>query len=329
MLIGQEQRKGAVEPPSLFGGPLALAHLHNRNEKSEKMILAREAADEEMAPIPEMAEDKLAERGSRRRGAIMVVLAVVAVAFVSSGLTVALTNRSSSKEEVAGDAEQVIQASIGDESGEGKHDDALEQEEDPLLNFKQQNNKTFGALQVYDGPVTNFILANSTRTFNTRDGDAPAMTSTRSGGCKSNEGRVKFALDTDMYAFETTWSISDRDGRVVASGPPPASSYARETRYIGFLCLEQGRYQLTVSDLMGDGICCSYGRGKLSIEDDEGKVLAETGDEKFLEKTYQFRVVAESQQQPDQANVNPPSLQGKAECSILNKLDYNEKGESL
>lgn len=282
------------------------------------MMLAGEAADEEeMEPIPEMAEDNHTERGSRRRGTIMIVLTIVAVALASSGLALLTKNRPSSKDDVAEEVEKVIQASIGDEPSEEKHD-VLEL--DPLLNRNQQNNITFDDIHVYDGPVTNFIVANSTRTFNVRDDDAP--TSTRSNGCKSNEGRVKFTLATDLYAFETTWSISDRSGQVVASGPPPASSYARETRYIGFLCLEQGRYRLKINDMMGDGICCSYGQGKLSIKDDQGKALAETGNEKFLEKNFQFRVVAKSPQQPNQA---PPSLQGKAECSILNKLDYNGK----
>lgn len=308
---------------SLARGPLAPSQqeVEQEVELDGEMMLAGEAADEEeMEPNPEMAEGNHTERGSRRRGTtIMIVLTVVAVAFASSGLALLTKNRPSSKDDVAEEVEKVIQASIGDEPSEEKHD-VLEL--DPLLNRNQQNNITFDDIHVYDGPVTNFIVANSTRTFNVRDDDAP--TSTRSNGCKSNEGRVKFTLATDLYAFETTWSISDRSGQVVASGPPPASSYARETRYIGFLCLEQGRYRLKINDMMGDGICCSYGQGKLSIKDDQGKALAETGNEKFLEKNFQFRVVAKSTQQPDQA---PPSLQGKAECSILNKLDYNGKGE--
>ena len=302
---------------SLAGGPLAPSQ--QEVGLGDGMRLARETGDEEKAPMPEIVEDNLAGRGIRRWGTIMVVLAIAAVALVSSGFALALHRPG--KDDAAGDVEQVIQASMGDEPTEETHD---AKGLDPLLNRKQEKNTTFDDLPVYDGPVTNFIaVVDSTRAFNVRGDGAPK--STRSNGCKSSEGRVKFTLVTDLYAFETTWSISDRTGQVVASGPPPATNYARETRYIGYLCLEQGRYRLKINDMMGDGICCSYGQGKLSIEDDEGNALAETGDERFLEKNMQFRVVARSPQQPVQSNLDPPSLQGKAECSILNTVDYNEK----
>mmetsp|Transcript_32821 Transcript_32821/g.78408 ORF Transcript_32821/g.78408 Transcript_32821/m.78408 type:complete len:525 (+) Transcript_32821:166-1740(+) len=106
--------------------------------------------------------------------------------------------------------------------------------------------------------------------------------------CKSSEAMVRIELDTDRYGWETSWRIVRRNQEVI-SGPPPHQNYARNQRYVGALCLEFGSYQLLVRDQFGDGLCCKWGLGKLSLSVG-ADVLAQTYDENFEVTVETFHV---------------------------------------
>ncbi len=81
------------------------------------------------------------------------------------------------------------------------------------------------------------------------------------GGCTD----ITIALTLDNYPDETTWSVADASGTALGSGGP----YARpadngQTKNITG-CLDDGCYYITLNDAYGDGFCCGYGNGSLSI----------------------------------------------------------------
>ena len=48
-------------------------------------------------------------------------------------------------------------------------------------------------------------------------------------------------------------------------------------------CLKDGCYNFEIIDSYGDGMCCQYGRGSYSLEDNNGNVLIEGGQFGFSE----------------------------------------------
>lgn len=90
----------------------------------------------------------------------------------------------------------------------------------------------------------------------------------------------------DKYPWETYFSLTNNQGIVVASGPPSGQNYARETKYIGQMCLPRGRYSMKIGDKNNDGHCCgSTGQGKMTVYVN-GEKAAETNDEDFSELEY-------------------------------------------
>ena len=59
--------------------------------------------------------------------------------------------------------------------------------------------------------------------------------STRSGlrsRCAENESLARVELNTDRYSWETSWELLDRRQKIIVSGPPEGSNYARENRLV-------------------------------------------------------------------------------------------------
>ncbi len=75
---------------------------------------------------------------------------------------------------------------------------------------------------------------------------------------------VNINLKFDNYPEETSWQITNASGQVVQSGgtyrSQPDGSSLTITK-----CLDSGCYTFKISDVYGDGICCSYGSGNYSV----------------------------------------------------------------
>jgi hypothetical protein len=84
------------------------------------------------------------------------------------------------------------------------------------------------------------------------------------GGGACNDTEVSIDLTTDQYASETTWTLTNASGSVVASN----GSLSNNTSYSETLCLPDGCYTFTINDSYGDGICCTYGNGSYGITND-------------------------------------------------------------
>ena len=73
---------------------------------------------------------------------------------------------------------------------------------------------------------------------------------------------VKVDIVTDQYPDETTWIIKGSEGGIVARGGP----YTRANAvYTAIYCLQGDDLTFKVTDLYGDGLCCTHGNGSYSV----------------------------------------------------------------
>ena len=82
------------------------------------------------------------------------------------------------------------------------------------------------------------------------------------GSCIFGGEGVTISILTDNYPGETTWSLTDGSGAVVASGGPYATAGVEEVTEV---CVSPGCYTFTINDSFGDGICCAYGTGSTRV----------------------------------------------------------------
>ena len=94
------------------------------------------------------------------------------------------------------------------------------------------------------------------------------------GSCVLGGEDLTVTILTDNYPAETTWSVTDGAGTVVASGGPYETA---ATEYVEQVCIDAGCYTFTINDSFGDGICCTYGTGVYTLTSN-GIVLASGGE---------------------------------------------------
>ena len=147
----------------------------------------------------------------------------------------------------------------------------------------------------FEGPITDFIVPT----------ELARISFTTSAGCKPNEGLWRLDATMDDYPWESLWELRDNQGNTLAKGPPEGRNYARRTRYVGQLCLPQGRYTMVFGDKNNDGICCEYGPGTMAVKVN-GNLVAQTPGEgsdntNFSKLQIPFRV------NPSQPTPKPPT----------------------
>ncbi len=91
--------------------------------------------------------------------------------------------------------------------------------------------------------------------------------------CPCNGTGVRVSITFDNYPEETSWTITDASGTTVESGGTYGSEADGSTLTVD-LCLANGCYDFTITDVYGDGICCGYGNGSYTLTDGAGNVLA-------------------------------------------------------
>merc|ERR1711971_566717 len=86
--------------------------------------------------------------------------------------------------------------------------------------------------------------------------------------CQLDDGgdgvTLQVNLKTDMYPAETTWSLTRTCSGTesIASGSGYSSA---NTEFSTSYCVQDGKFEFTMNDSYGDGICCSYGEGSYSV----------------------------------------------------------------
>ena len=63
---------------------------------------------------------------------------------------------------------------------------------------------------------------------------------------------------------ENSWILFDENNNIIDSD----DSLVNNKHYIYNYCLKDGCYKLVINDTEGDGFCCDYGNGKLSVNKD-------------------------------------------------------------
>ena len=87
---------------------------------------------------------------------------------------------------------------------------------------------------------------------------------------ESTSDFVTFILNTDDWASETSWDLTDSNGNIIEEG----DNFSDVTEYIYEICLDYNScYTINVYDSYGDGICCGYGQGNFSILNADGQTI--------------------------------------------------------
>ncbi len=86
---------------------------------------------------------------------------------------------------------------------------------------------------------------------------------------------VTIRITTDRYGEETTWRVV-QGTTVFASGGPYTrlSANGSQVQIPVSVCLPEGCYELQVFDAYGDGNCCTYGQGIITVENAQSEVVA-------------------------------------------------------
>ena len=102
--------------------------------------------------------------------------------------------------------------------------------------------------------------------------------------CPCTGDNVALTLNFDNYPEETSWTITDANGGVVAEGGTYGSQADGSTLVVD-VCLNDGCYVLTINDTYGDGMCCGFGQGSYALNSNDGSLLASGGDFSSTEST--------------------------------------------
>jgi hypothetical protein len=84
-------------------------------------------------------------------------------------------------------------------------------------------------------------------------------------------------MQTDYIGNEISWKLNDRDQQIAGGSDYPNNSLIEVTR-----CVDGGIHTFSITDTVGDGICCQYGPGwyqiwydGVIIHDSDGKYGSE------------------------------------------------------
>jgi len=79
----------------------------------------------------------------------------------------------------------------------------------------------------------------------------------------------------DNYPKDTSWKIQDvSDGYLMAQSP----AYDEDLTDVSSpVCLPDGDYAFTISDVRGDGMCCKWGEGSYNVTSTMGELIARGG----------------------------------------------------
>lgn len=98
------------------------------------------------------------------------------------------------------------------------------------------------------------------------------LTSEISSDCES--GDITLTITFDNYPQETSWSVTDASGAVIASEQYSTANPDGSTVVEELGTLATGDYTFTISDSYGDGICCQYGSGSYSLSSESGVIVS-------------------------------------------------------
>ncbi len=91
-----------------------------------------------------------------------------------------------------------------------------------------------------------------------------------------NATSLTLEYQTDNYPDETAWKLEDLNGNIIESGF--GSDYLSNTLYtFNFSLVNNNCYKFIMTDIYGDGICCTSGNGSVTLTTNTGEVLGSGG----------------------------------------------------
>lgn len=96
---------------------------------------------------------------------------------------------------------------------------------------------------------------------------------------------VALSISLDNFPGETSWTVTDDNSNIVASGSgynTPSSLVTED------ICLSDGCFTFTIYDSYGDGICCGYGTGSYTLTDPSSNTVLASGAEFNFEEITNF-----------------------------------------
>lgn len=94
-----------------------------------------------------------------------------------------------------------------------------------------------------------------------------------------NTTQITLTLQRDYYGSETTWSLSNSLGNIVASGGPYSNSTSLPALITQNIAVDNNEcYVFTINDEYGDGICCDYGNGYYNLKTSDNIIIGSGGE---------------------------------------------------
>ncbi|KAL7545004.1 hypothetical protein ACHAWF_008374 [Thalassiosira exigua] len=126
--------------------------------------------------------------------------------------------------------------------------------------------------------------------------------------CGQNQRLLILRLRTDRYGYETKFQILSMNG-VFAKGPPYNGNFADLTTYTYKYCVRVGQqYRLKLMDSKGDGFCCGFGKGTISLQIGNQVIYNTRGRKTFRSVgAFTFRVKARPFSNPNPAPAPAPA----------------------
>ena len=93
------------------------------------------------------------------------------------------------------------------------------------------------------------------------------------GGGDCVSGDVTLSITFDNYPQETSWTLTNSGGTVVASDSYSTANPDGSTVSETFAGLANDTYTFTISDSFGDGICCGFGNGSYTLSSAGGTIV--------------------------------------------------------
>lgn len=104
--------------------------------------------------------------------------------------------------------------------------------------------------------------------------DDVSLTTGGGTGGNCNVGNVSLSVTFDNYPEETGWTLKNASGTTIDSATYSTSNADGSTVNRTFSGLAAGEYTFTITDVYGDGICCSYGNGSYTLTGSTGTLVS-------------------------------------------------------
>mmetsp|Transcript_24906 Transcript_24906/g.59125 ORF Transcript_24906/g.59125 Transcript_24906/m.59125 type:complete len:558 (+) Transcript_24906:288-1961(+) len=143
-----------------------------------------------------------------------------------------------------------------------------------IVQYDSNKQRTFT-----DKAVHQFFVGLPQEPVNEGEDDSDSPFSGRASVCGQNKQELVIDIKTDKYGAENTWRLErvNPSSNLVVGNPirqRPLNTYSEDnTSETVSVCLPYGKYRFTMTDGVGDGICCKDGNGHYHLFLDDVQII--------------------------------------------------------